>query len=224
MLRARNLGEADRILTMFTLERGKLDAIAKGLRRGRSRLGGRLEFGNEVLLALHHGRSLDVIAGAEILTEHWRSLVVPERFAVASAACETIDALCEPDLALPEVYALLVDMLAAVAASSAPQFLLARFQLRLLGALGLAPPIDACIHCGEPLGDRAWLDTRAGGFTGAACREPGSAVLEVTKKDLRTLRERVRPTPRASEAIVLLVAHHLGRRPKTETALAEMRR
>jgi DNA repair protein RecO (recombination protein O) len=223
VLRGRNLGEADRILTLFTLEHGKLDAVAKGARRGRSRLGGRLEFGNEVLLTLHRGRSLDVIAGAEIVREHWRALVVPERFTVASAAGEMIDALCEPDLAMAELYALLVDMLAAVAASNAPQFLLTRFSLRMLEMLGLAPPLDACIQCGEPLGEAAWVDVKGGGFVDRACREPGYAILELDANDLRSLRERVRPTQRAAEAVTLLVAHHLGRRPKTEAALAEMR-
>ena len=52
MLRARNLGEADKIYTLFTRERGKIDAVAKGVRRTKSSLGGRLEFMNEVALRL----------------------------------------------------------------------------------------------------------------------------------------------------------------------------
>jgi len=62
VLRGRPLGEADRILTLFTDERGKLDAVAKGVRRARSHLAGRLEFGTECAFGMHRGRSLDVIA------------------------------------------------------------------------------------------------------------------------------------------------------------------
>ncbi len=225
VLRARNLGEADRILTMFTLEGGKLDAVAKGIRRARSRIGGRLEFGNEVVMTVHRGRSLDVIAGAEIVREHWRALVAPERFGVASAACEMVDAFCEPDLAMPEVYALLVDMLAAVARASDAKRLLVRFSLRLLEALGLAPPLDSCVQCGRPLnGDRIWLDLQATGFVDDACRQRGRAMLELDASDLRSMQLRVRPTARATEAVEMLVAHHLGRRPRTSVMLSEMQR
>ncbi|HTA37680.1 MAG TPA: DNA repair protein RecO, partial [Candidatus Acidoferrales bacterium] len=102
VLRGRVLGEADRIFTLFSTERGKIDAVAKGVRRAKSQLSGRLEFGNECQFGMHRGRSLDVIASAEIVTAHWDRLVEPERFAVFSLVAEVIDSLCEPDEALPE--------------------------------------------------------------------------------------------------------------------------
>lgn len=207
--------------------------MAKGIRRSRSRLGGRLEFGNEVALTMHRGRSLDVISSAEILIEHWRALVQPERLATAAAACEMVDAFSEPDLSMPEVYVLLAGMLAAVAKSDAPSGLVARFSLRLLEELGLAPPLEACVQCGRTLeGERVWLDPIAGGFVDAACRG-GSASLELDVTELENFRAlaaprdrseaRLRATRRASDAAELLVAHHLGRRPKALVSLAEIR-
>jgi DNA repair protein RecO (recombination protein O) len=227
ILRGRNLGEADRIVTLFTYERGKVDAVAKGIRRARSKLSGRLEFGNEVLLTLHRGRSLDVIESAEIARERWRALVEPERFAVASMACELVDAFCEPDLALPEVYQLLVGMLAAVAASTEPRTLAPRFSMRLLEALGLAPPLDACIQCGSALGEaHGWVDAQAGGLVDEACRERWRDLPELDRRELRNLqavaaakdgseRATVRALPAVADAVELFVAHHLGRRPKS---------
>lgn len=223
VLRARNLGEADRILTLFTLEHGKLDAVAKGIRRGKSRVGGRLEFGNEVAMTLHRGRSLDVIASSEIVSEHWRALVEPQRFTVASAACEMVDALSEPDFAMPDVYALLRAMLAATARSSEPAALLPRFSMRLLEALGVAPPLDACIRCANPLDEHAWLDPEAGGLICDACRERWRDLVELDSGALRELQALAMPRGEAGRAgvraggavaaaVELLVAHHLGRR------------
>jgi DNA repair protein RecO (recombination protein O) len=232
VLRGRSLGEADRILTFFTLEHGKVEAVAKGVRRGRSKLGGRLEFGNEVALELHRGRSLDVIGSVEILTEHWRALVEPTRFAAASAACEMVDAFCEPDLALPDVYALLLGVLSAIAASSKPDALLSRFYMRLLDSLGLAPPLEACVRCGHEFSvAHVWLDAEAGGFIDDACRERWRDLPELTHSDMRNLRGVAAPRGqdatliarrRVAKAVALLIAHHLGRQPKTSATAREL--
>ncbi len=124
-MRGRQLGEADRILTLFTLERGKLDAVAKGVRRPRSHLSGRVEFFNECDFLMHRGRSLDVIVSAEIFCAPWSRLVKPERYAVAAVIGELVDAFCEPELAMPEVYELLVGAIGAIAAATSPRALAA---------------------------------------------------------------------------------------------------
>jgi DNA repair protein RecO (recombination protein O) len=225
-LRSRQLGEADRIVTLFTSERGKLDAVAKGVRRARSHLAGRLEFANECELGMHRGRSLDVIVSAEIIRSPWSQLVEPERFAAASLAVELIDSFCEPELALSDVYDLLTGAIGAIAASPAPLALLPRFSLRLLEALGLAPPLAVCVRCGAPLaGERAWLDAEAGGIVDEGCRERWRELPELNERDLANLRALAAPkaqgsgvtfsaTPQAAAAVDELVAHHLGRRPK----------
>ncbi|MBV8375017.1 MAG: DNA repair protein RecO [Candidatus Eremiobacteraeota bacterium] len=233
-MRARPLGEADRILTLFTSERGKLDAVAKGVRRSRSHLAGRLEFGNECLFGMHRGRSLDVIVSADIMRAPWQRLVQPERFAVASVAAELIDAFCEPDLALPDVYGLLQGMLDAIAMAEDPKLLLPRFSLRLLDALGLAPPADSCVRCTSPLGGSSWLDAEVGGLIDAACREGWRDLLELTCADRDNFAALAAPKetaaaalaarPRVARAIDELLAHHLGRRPKAGAHIWDLTR
>ncbi len=228
-MRGRQLGEADRILTLFTLESGKLDAVAKGVRRSRSHLAGRLEFFNECEFLMHRGRSLDVIVSAEIRRSPWSRLVEPDRYAVAAVVGELVDAFCEPDLALPDVYELLEGAIAAIAASASPRRLLPRFSLRLLEMLGLAPPLTTCVRCGGPLPPgSAWLDAQAGGVVGAGCLERRRDLPELVERDLENLRALARPkslratlaaTPGARSAVEELVAHHLGKRPK---ALAQL--
>jgi len=232
VLRGRQLGEADRIFTLFTSERGKLDAVAKGVRRPRSHLAGRLEFGNECLFGMHRGRSLDVIVSADIAHSSWERLVQPERYAVASLVAELIDAFCEPDLAMPEAYALLSNVFDAIAAADDPRTLLPRFSLRLLDVLGLAPPASTCVRCSSPLGDRAWLDAQAGGLIDEACRERWRDLPEFDEADIANFRALAAPKgapaaalrarPNVARAIEELLSHHLGRRPKAVAHLSEI--
>ncbi len=225
VLRSRPLGEADRIIRLFTFERGKLDAVAKGVRRAKSHFAGRLEFGNECDLLVHHGRSLDVIVTADITNAPWERLVEPERFAVAQLVAELVDAFCEPDLALPDVYELLSGAISAIAASDEPRTLVPRFSLRLLSSLGIEPPVDTCVLCGKPFdAERAWVDPQAGGFIGASCRETWRDLIELDAADVRNLADLGAPRgagratlyarPRVAAAIDEIVVHHLGRKPK----------
>lgn len=226
VLRGRTYGEADRILTLFTSERGKIDAIAKGVRRTKSHLAGRLEFANEVALGMHRGRNLDVVVSADNVEAHWRNLVAPERYAAANLIVEMVDAFCEPDLPMPDVYELLSGALRALGTSDDPLSLVPRFSLRLLEALGLAPPVDACIRCGASLtGRTAWLDLEQGGFSGEECRVSWREVQTLDEADVEnlralaaprggTIRPAMRATRRVAQAIEALVNHHLGRRPK----------
>jgi DNA repair protein RecO (recombination protein O) len=233
VLRGRNLGEADRIVTLFTIERGKIDAVAKGIRRPKSHLAGRLEFANELFLGMHRGRNLDVITSAEIARANWTNLVEPERFATANIVVELVDAFSEPDLAMDDVYALLRNALAAIATSAEPLTLLPRFSLRLLDALGLAPPTDSCIRCGRVFqGERAWLDEELGGLAGDECHVSWRHMSEISGRDLENFRAigapresagavAVTATPAVTKAVEALVNHHLGRRPKAGLHVAE---
>jgi DNA repair protein RecO (recombination protein O) len=233
VLRGRPLGEADRIMTLFTSERGKLDAVAKGIRRAKSHLAGRLEFGNECEFGMHAGRSLDVIVSAHILHAPWSRLVEPERFAAAALVAELVDAFCEPDMALPAAYALLTGMIEAIEGSAHPRGLLPRFSLRLLDVLGLAPPSDACVRCGRSLGSgAAWVDAAAGGLIDQACRERWRDLPELDPRDRENFRAlgaakgsaaatTLHATPVVALAVEDLLAHHLGRRPKAGAHLSE---
>lgn len=225
VLRGRVLGEADRIFTLFSTERGKIDAVAKGVRRTKSHFAGRLEFGNECAMTMHRGRSLDVIVTAEIVRAPWAQLVEPDRFAVGSLVAELVDTFCEPDLPMPDVYQLLTSMFAAICASDDPRSLVPRFSMRLLSALGLEPPATDCVRCGRPLSlERAWVDSDAGGFICERCRERWRDLVEIDAADLTNLRglsaargqrgATVRATPRIAQAMDSIIVHHLGRRPK----------
>lgn len=234
VLRARNLGEADKIVTLFTLERGKVDAVAKGVRRAKSQLAGRLEFVTEAALTLHRGRNLDVITSAEIAVEHWHAIVEPDAFATAHLVVELVDLFSERDLAMPDVYELLRGVLRALATSNDPASLVPRFQLRLLGTLGFAPESDACVRCGVPLDAvAAWADIEAGGLACERCRPHRADALALAPADVANFRGlaawragAVRPTSRATvaaaRAVEAFVTWNLGKRTKSGRMLDEL--
>ncbi|HTV73697.1 MAG TPA: DNA repair protein RecO [Candidatus Acidoferrales bacterium] len=233
VLRARNLGEADKIFTLFSREYGKLDAIAKGVRRPKSHTVGKLELGVEVFLTLHRGRTLDVIISADILQSRWDAITQPAAFATAHLMIELIDAFCEPELALPEVYALLDGALRALGALPEPRALIPRFELRLLGALGVAPHIDDCVRCGAALEALpAWAHLDAGGLSCEACRPHGAEALALSAGDVRNLRAlaagRTRGSgaalvafPAAARVVDAFLTYHLGKRPKSSRLVEE---
>ena len=231
VLRARPLGEADRVLTLLTRERGKVDAVAKGIRRPRSSMAGRLEPLAEVRVALHRGRSLDIITEARTVKSYWTGLARPDALATASLFAETVDLFCEPDLALPEIYALLAGAIAAAAASDVPASLVPRFQLRLLHELGLAPAGDACVRCGEGFNQHgAWLDLEGGGLGCERCygaRGDEHALDAADVANFRALGAQrgsgaaLTATLRVARAADDIVTWHLGKRPKARALVYE---
>ena len=229
MLRARNLGEADKIFTLFTRRYGKVDGVGKGVRRPKSALGGRLELLTESTLTLHRGRTLDVITSAVTVRSHWLGLVEPGALAAGSLIAQTVDMFCEPELPLDDIYALLAGAASAIAASAAPALLVPRFQLRLLHALGLAPPDDSCIRCAAAFdGGGAWVDVDAGGLGCERCYGARGDAHALGPDDVANFRALGAPrasgavlhaTPKVARAVDDLVTSHLGRRPRARALL-----
>ena len=237
VLRGRSLGEADRIFTLFTRTRGKLDAVAKGVRRIKSHFAGKLEFLTEASLTLHAGRSLDVITGATILHSEWERLVDPRRFAVANVVAELIDAFCEPDLEQTEIYDLLQGVVRAIAAAPMAADLLPRFELRLLDLLGVLPPLDACVRCGAGFSatSEAWLEPASGGLVCDACVSHGIQGGRLAGVELDNIRALAAPRsakgevaatagalPPVARAVDSLLTYHLGKRAKASAFLEEL--
>src|SRR3954470_7357907 len=152
VLRSMRYGEADRILHLYTQDRGRVGAIAKGVRRARSRFGGRLEPFSHVALILHEGRSdLLTVTGADTIRAHARLHADGAAIDAASRACDAVGRLFETSEPHPEVFNLLLHELALLdadpaKASHANQL---AFRLKLLLAAGLAPHLAACTSCGE---------------------------------------------------------------------------
>src|ERR671933_3051257 len=152
VLRSLRYGEADRILHLYPPHRGRVSAIAKGVRKAKSRFGGRLEPFFRVDAVLHEGRSemltvtsVTTVAAHARLREHGPSLDV------AARCCDAVGRLFATDDPHPGVYALLANELALLDADPAHATAAnaVAFRLKLLLAAGLAPQLSACASCGE---------------------------------------------------------------------------
>ena len=169
VLRSLRYGEADRILHLYTPMRGKVGAIAKGVRRTKSRFGGRLEPFFHLNLILHEGRSdLLTVTSAETVAPHARLRVDGPALDAAARACDAVSRLFDTQEPNPAVFHLLANELGLIDADPAAHATHANqlaFRLKLLLAAGLAPQLAACTACGE----RDHLVAFSGAAGGVVC-------------------------------------------------------
>jgi len=182
VLRSLRYGEADRILHLYTPARGRVGAIAKGVRRTRSRFGGRLEPFSRVRLICHEGRGdLLTVTSVETLDPHARLRDQAATLDCAARACDAVARMFETEDPHPAVYNLLANELALLAGApeQATHANALAFRLKLLVAAGLAPALGACASCGthEHL---VGFAPDAGGVVCNACEAGSFAICEET--------------------------------------------
>lgn len=186
MLRSLRYGEADRILHLYTPGRGRIGAIAKGVRRSRSRFGGRLEPFFRLNLDLHEGRGeLLTVTGADTVAAHPRLREDPRTIDAAGRACDAVGRLFETAEPHPGVFNLLCRQLALLEERAGSVRADVRdlrgqalaFRIKLLLAAGLAPQLGACACCGERE-NLVGFSGAAGGVVCGACEAASFAIDE----------------------------------------------
>ncbi len=168
ILRRRNLGEADSILTVFSKGEGKFEAVARGVRKARSRMRGHLEPLTHSRLLIARGRSLDVFTQAETVNAYRRLRENLDASAEAVYCLELIDRFTEEREPLPDLYALLLTAL-DLFEEGGGSLVSRHFELRLLAILGYEPHVESCVLCGGRLPEEETLLAPASG--GLACRQ-----------------------------------------------------
>jgi DNA repair protein RecO (recombination protein O) len=222
VLRTIRLGEADRIVTILTPRHGKVRAVAKGVRKVRSRIGARLEPLTHVDMMCWRGRELDIVTQVEVIDvfRGIRSDLV--RLGRAMSMLEIADQVTVDHQGSPALYTLLVGALRSLEVTASP-VTLAAYCLKLLAVEGVGPSTDFCAHCGrtEPL---VAFDAGEGGFLCHSCRRGQAVSPEVVDlarricsgRLARALTEPDSPTVDALERLATsAVEHHLDRRLRT---------
>ncbi|MGH9081410.1 MAG: DNA repair protein RecO [Acidimicrobiales bacterium] len=149
VLRTIRLGEADRIVTLMTEQHGKVRAVAKGVRRTRSKFGSRLEPLSHVALLGWQGRGdLDIVDQVEVIDTNRTVREDLDRMTAAMSMLEAVDQIGQERHANPRLYGMLVGAVDALGGRE-PSMVAAAFFLKVLALEGTAPVLDLCVACGE---------------------------------------------------------------------------
>jgi DNA repair protein RecO (recombination protein O) len=179
VLRTYKLGEADRIVVLLTAEHGKVRAVAKGVRKTKSRFGARLEPMSHVRLLLYRSRSndnaaLDIVSQAESVEPLAPMLDSLDRASQGMAVLEAADQLALEREPNEQLYRMVIGALRTIAERPSP-LIVPAFYWKLLAAEGLGPEVESCVRCGED-GDTTPLVAFDVGEGGVLCRNCRSGV------------------------------------------------
>ena len=184
VLRSIRYGEADRVLHLYSATRGRIGAIAKGVRRPRSRFGGRLEPFFRLDLVLYEGRGdLLTVTSAHTVAAHPNLRASGPALGAAARACDAVLRLLDAEEPNPAAYNLLCRYLAILdgeeslggdgsADGAAGLATALAFRLKLALAAGFAPELATCARCGEA-GGMSGFSGDAGGVVCSACERGG---------------------------------------------------
>lgn len=189
VLRAADLGEADRLLTLLTPAYGKLQTSARGVRKTTSKLGGHLDLLTRVSLTVSQGQGLATVAGAETLESFIALKADLKALSKALYLAELADAFHPLEAPMPPAYTLLLETLRLLETPADHDLLLRYYELRLLDIGGFGPQLAQCIQCQERLQpDRHFLSPTAGGVLCPACRPSFADAAPISVDALKVLR------------------------------------
>jgi DNA repair protein RecO (recombination protein O) len=209
ILRRRDLGEADRLLTIFSREHGKLRQIAKGVRRPQSRKTGHLELFTKVRLLVARGRDLDIITQAEAIESYPCVRSNLDLVGYAGYLIELLDLFTVDAEQNPKLYKLISESLDRLDQGEEPKSVIRHFELRLLDAVGFRPELFRCVSCGAEIRPEAqYFSIEKGGVLCPACGAQEHSPTPISLSALKVLRHFQRSTyPVASRAKVRSNVH-----------------
>lgn len=220
VLRRVNVGEADRIITLYTREKGKLQAIAKGARKSLSKLAGSTELFTYGRYFLASGRDLDILTQSEIKEPFPRIRTDLKRIAYATYFVELINGLIEEFEPNYELFDTLLSALYLLEGEVDPEIVGRYFELQVMSQLGYRPELDRCIRCdAEPSSEQIPFSPSLGGRVCEECgpipedviylsKETGDAMKRLLASDARTVRD-VKLSDKAREELSRAMRWHV---------------
>lgn len=189
VLRQRKLGDADKIVTLYSANHGKLDAVAKGVRRVKSRLAGHVEPLNHGSYLLARGRNLDIVTQAQTIETFQPLRDDLDRLSRALYVAELVDRATEDHSESFDLYRLLLDALRRLSQWDDLDSVVRFFEMSLLIQLGYRPEVEQCVTCGRKLQPErnGWVPG-AGGVVCLRCRPGETAVAPLSVNALKVLR------------------------------------
>ena len=238
VLKAIDYGEADKILTLYTPSLGKVRAIAKGVRRVTSRMGGHLDLFAHATVLLIHGRNMEIVTEGRGVHTFARLRDDLARLAMACYVAELTDRFTEDGNPNHELFRTLVRVLERIDAGEAPERALRLYELQLLALSGYRPQLHRCVACDATIEPGAnAFEPALGGVLCPACAPSQPAARSISTPALKLLRNLqtrgagmlavdVPPPVRdEAESMLSLYIHYLlERRPSSAAFLETLRR
>lgn len=201
ILRHHRYGEADRLLTIFTREHGKIRIIAKGARKTTSRKAGHLEPFMRSTLQLAQGRDLWIVTQAETINAFLPLRENLERMGLASYVIELLDQFTYDDDANPQLYRLAVETLERLCTDDPIFVVLRYYEMRLMDLMGYRPQLFACISCQEEIkAEDQYFSALVGGVICPRCSHKYEDIRKISMRALKYLRHFQRSTYREALA------------------------
>ncbi len=189
VIKRTDLGEADKILTVYTPNKGKFRVVAKGVRRPISKLGGHVELFTQSKMLFAKGRNLDIVTQSETV-ESFRALRQDlNRISHAYYVAELLDRFTEDCIENYPIYKLLLEILQRLSEDRDPGLVVRYYELRLLGYLGYRPQLQQCVACHQSLNPVTnFFSPRGGGMLCPDCRHTQYATQALSVDALKVLR------------------------------------
>jgi DNA repair protein RecO (recombination protein O) len=221
VLKTQNIGEADRICTIYSPSKGKARAVARGARRPRSRFVSSTQMFAYGDFQIFTGKSLDSISQVELKEAFPRLHDDLVKLAYASYIAELADEMTEEGDADKRVFDMLLAYMRVLSETLDPQLVTCAFEIKFATILGYRPRLESCLECGrENLGPEVFFSPEAGGLICSECSLGNSGIWRVSQGAVRLLEallmtefrkiERIKANPGVRRELERLIRAHLG--------------
>jgi len=189
VIRHSDMGEADRVLVLYTPDRGKVRVVAKGVRRPGSRLAGHVELFTHSTFLLARGRSMDIVTQAQTVRAFAMLRQDLSRIGWAGYLIELLDRMAPEQAENLPAFQLLLEALEHLDLGRAPEMMARSYELHLLGSMGYRPQLFRCVSCEGELEARAHVfSPTLGGVLCPRCREQDMRARALSLEALKVLR------------------------------------
>ena len=189
VLKHSDFGEADRLLTLYTREQGKLKAIAKGARKTRSRKAGHVEPFSQVRLQLARGKNFFIVSQAEAVDTHSALAEDLERLGYASYVVELLERFSVDEDENRALYRLLRDTLNRLEDKAQEQVAIRYYEVQLLDQLGFRPELHECLNCQKEIQpEDQFFSAQRGGVLCPDCGPADPSAQPISMQALKYLR------------------------------------
>ncbi|NLU42828.1 MAG: DNA repair protein RecO [Firmicutes bacterium] len=203
VIRTRDLGEADRIVSLYTRERGKVRAVARGARRPRNRFASLAQVPIHGRFGVFQGKGLGTLSQGELITSFKTIRTDLVRTAYALLLAELYDHMMEEGEPAPELFRLLLSTLHVIDGSKHADLtkLFMAFELKFLLLMGYGLELDRCVKCGNEDGLIKWISSKQGGLICEECLPGSIGAVEAAPGTIQVMRRLLRSDYRLVAAL-----------------------